>query len=350
MYDIVIVGAGPAGSTLARLLPEHMNVLLIDKRNLSSKDNFKKEKACGGLISPDAQKMLAYFDLGVPKSVLQDPQLFAVKVIDIDNNLEANYQRNYLNIDREKFDRWLYDLVPSSVTKLENTTVKSILYEKEDYTLYVNQDGKELTINTKYLVGADGANSIVRKSFFPRSRIKKYVSIQKWYEQDSPINHYIALFDKDLTDYYSWTISKDKYLIVGSAFIEGKGNPNELFKQLEYTLTKQGYDLSKPVKQEGSFILRPGCICHIELGKDHHFLIGEAAGYISPSSAEGYSYAFRTALYLTEAFSKKHVHRTYKRKCRKLNLNLVYKWLKHPFMYNRFIRKIILKSKVMSIK
>ncbi len=57
MYDIVIVGSGPAGSNLARLIGDKYKVLLIDKRDLEN-ENPKNHtnKCCGGLLAPDAQK------------------------------------------------------------------------------------------------------------------------------------------------------------------------------------------------------------------------------------------------------------------------------------------------------
>jgi len=42
-YDVVVVGAGPSGSTAAKTLAEHgVNVLLIDK------ERFPRDKPCGG--------------------------------------------------------------------------------------------------------------------------------------------------------------------------------------------------------------------------------------------------------------------------------------------------------------
>ena len=47
MYDVVVVGAGPAGSTAAKFLSEEsLKVLLIDK------DKFPREKPCGGGLPP----------------------------------------------------------------------------------------------------------------------------------------------------------------------------------------------------------------------------------------------------------------------------------------------------------
>ena len=111
MFDAVIIGLGPAGSRLARLLAGKYNVLCLDKK--VAEGGF--EKPCGGLLAPDAQKILARFDLTLPKSVLVDPQLFAVRTLDLSSGLTRYYQRFYVNMNRAKFDRWLISLIPASV-------------------------------------------------------------------------------------------------------------------------------------------------------------------------------------------------------------------------------------------
>ena len=49
-----------------------------------------------GASGPDAQMMLSKMGLGLPKSVLEDPQLFVVKSIDLRQGLERYYQRHYI--------------------------------------------------------------------------------------------------------------------------------------------------------------------------------------------------------------------------------------------------------------
>ena len=120
MFDIIIIGGGPAGSTLARLIGKQYKVLLLEKRSFKDKEK-GGIKCCGGLIAPDAQLMLAKFGLGIPKSVLLSPQLFAVRTIDLDNSLERYYQRHYINIDRQKFDKWLEEIVPQEVKIINNS-------------------------------------------------------------------------------------------------------------------------------------------------------------------------------------------------------------------------------------
>jgi len=116
-YDIAIIGAGPAGATLARLLDRKYKILLVDKRNLLDTDR-APAKCCGGLLAPDAQQMLGRLGLAVPKDILVDPQLFLVRTIDFDNGLERYYQRFYFNMSRARFDAWLVSLAFKSAQAL----------------------------------------------------------------------------------------------------------------------------------------------------------------------------------------------------------------------------------------
>lgn len=121
------------------------------------------EKCCGGLIAPDAQYLLAKLGLGVPKEVLVGPQLFTVRTIDFQNKMERYYQRHYINIDRQKFDIWLVSLVPSNVDIRCGTLFKSYEIKNEKIVVNFVSDGKSFSEKTKFLVGADGANSMLRR-------------------------------------------------------------------------------------------------------------------------------------------------------------------------------------------
>ena len=145
MYDMIIVGAGPAGATLARGLGRRYRVLLVDKRNFDSEaKRDSREKSCGGLLDPSAQKALTRLNLALPKSVLASPQVFAIRAIDLDNQMERYYQKQYVNVDRVEFDRWLVQkaVAQRGVTLMEEASVVGFREEPHFIQVKIKQNGK----------------------------------------------------------------------------------------------------------------------------------------------------------------------------------------------------------------
>lgn len=352
MYDVIIVGAGPAGATLARLIGKNYKVLVLERRDFEENQEYNREKCCGGLIAPDAQLMLAKFGLGIPKSVLVSPQLFAVRVLDFDNSNERYYQRNYVNVDREGFDKWIASLIPSKVDTIYNCTYKSYNVTQDGVVVKFLRNGKEHEEKTKIIVGADGAFSKVRKqgfSNYPEPEL--YITMQEWFKTDCNLDYHGAIFDKEITDFYSWTIPKEDYLIVGSA-LKPNNHVHEKFQLLKDKLKDKGFKLENSIKTNGTHLLRPKNLNQICTGNDQIALIGEAAGFISPSSAEGLSYAFRSSLALAKAlredFSK--YQSLYNSYTKPLRWNIIMKNMKVPAMYNKQLRNLIMKTGLLSVK
>ena len=344
-YDIVIIGAGPAGSTLARTLGREKKVLLVDKRPLD-KEPSKLIKNCGGLIAPDAQKALASFGLSIPKSVLVSPQTFFIETIDFDNRLVQNYQRHYINVDREKYDRWLVSLCEKECEQLFSTRYRGANLIDGKYVVKLLKNGVSKEVSCDILVGADGANSKVKKELIGTLEYepKRYISIQEWFSNDKDVNHFVAIFDNEVSDFYSWIIPKDGGLIFGSAIEEGRSTKK--FHDLQKEKLKEyGYDLSKPFREEGCYILRPMSSKDICLGRGLVALVGEASGLISPTSAEGISYAMLSGDALGRAIleEKENFLELYERNAKYLKKNIDSKMRKYPIMHNQTIRKMVFK-------
>ena len=351
MYDVIIVGGGPAGATLARLIGKDYKVLLLEKRDFTGKKGYKREKCCGGLIAHDAQLMLAKFKLGLPKSVLLSPQLFVVRTLDFDNSNERYYQRNYINMDREKFDEWLISLIPPDVKIINGSIYKSFNIDSSGVTVRFYRDCKEYEEKAKILVGADGAFSNVRRQGFSNYHYPKvYITIQEWFKTDCNSNYYGAIFDKEITDFYSWTIPKEDYLIVGSA-LRPNDRVREKFQLLKDKLKNHGFKLENSTKTNGAYLYRPVNSNQICIGDNKIALIGEAAGYISPSSAEGLSYAFRSSLALAKALKNDfdNYQNSYSANTKALWMNIKMKNMKSIAMYNSCIRNLIMKTGVLSV-
>jgi len=350
-YDVAIIGAGPAGATLARKLHPDYSVLLLDRRDLLDLKETDYGKCCGGLLAPDAQEMIGKMGLAIPKSVLVDPQLFLVRTMDFDSGRERYYQRFYFNMDRNRFDSWLVSLVPDSVDLAFGCKFTGFIEESEGVSFSLVHGGKTHQVKARILVGADGAWSKVRKQAFPDIPIKRYVAIQEWFPTAQSVPHYGAFFDKELTDFYGWTITKDDQLVVGIA-LEESADIHRKFDLFKKKLTDSGYSLENSIKREGTRICRPTSLKQIVTGNDRVLLIGEAAGFISPSSAEGISYAMKSASLLAESLEEGfyQIGRHYAKKTRGLKQNIVLKNMKKPFMYHPFLRNLVMASGIKSSK
>ena len=344
MFDLVIVGAGPAGATLARLAGKRYRVLLVDRYT-------DRAKCCGGLIAPDAQRLLAGFGLGIPRKVLADPQLLHVRSIDLGTGRERSYQRHYTNVDRKAFDAYLLGLVPPSVTIRRGCLYLGHEQRGDRVVVRLEEGGRVEEVECGILVGADGAHSRVRENELGDfHRMRKYLALQGTYPRTREVNHYAVFLGRAITDFYAWLIPKDGELLLGAAF----RNPREArarYAALEKAAAARGYEVGRALRIDACYLLRPRWR-DLRTGRGRVLLAGEAAGFISPSSAEGLSYAYRSAVALDRALggSWDTAGRRYRRGTRSLRIGLLLKELKGLVIYSPFLRDLVFRSGIAALR
>lgn len=361
-YDAAVIGGGPAGATFARLAGARMRVAVLERQGQTDggmpparageEKHDGRGKCCGGLLAPDAQKQLAIQGLTLPRNILVDPQIFAVRTIDLSpGRPERYYQRSYVNISRARFDEWLRSLLPPDVLigGAAVLSVRRMAGEQGGFAVDYRRGGQIRTLTARTVVGADGGYSMVRRTFFPDAKIRRYVAVQEWYSADDRSPFYGALFDAELTDCYGWLISKDDYQVLGGAF--PTGDPAGRFQEIRKKLEGRGITFGRTLRREGCMVCRPQRISELCTGGDGVFLAGEAAGFISPSSLEGISWALESGALLARVLTggKEEQNARYHAATAGLRRRLAGKLLKSPFLYNPIIRRMILRAGIFSL-
>ena len=348
-YDIAIVGLGPAGSTLARLIDStRYRVIAFDRRDTRTPE--RCAKPCGGLLSPDALRVLARFNLAIPEGVIASPQLFSVKTIDLDSRLIRHYPRFYLNIDRQRFDFWLMSLIPRSVTIRQGSVVTSVRRAGDHYDITCRTQGREETVSARHVVGADGARSVVARSLYGPRPESLLLALQEWSPHDGQNPFFSCVFDRRNPGSYSWSLCKSGSFLLGGAF-PPRGARRLLASQRE-RLREYGLEPSAPIRREACFVRRLRRPRDIRLGSEGALLIGEAAGFISPSSFEGISGALASAYLLSRAFNagEARVLRQYRRGALKLRIRYALKIIKAAVLCSPLLRFLIMKSGLRSVR
>lgn len=346
-FDVAIIGLGPTGSTLARQLSGKMRVIALDKKHQDGNAGFTKP--CGGLLAPDAQRSFIRDGLTLPVEIMANPQIFSVKTIDTRASLLRNYQRSYVNINRHDFDLWMKSLIPDDVQVYHDSLCRKIWREEGKWYVKFHANGEEQHITARYLVGADGANSLVRRYLYPQHTIRKYVAIQQWFAEKHASPFYSCIFDNNVTDCYSWSISKDGYFIFGGAYPMKDGQAR--FEALKAKMAAFNFQFGEPVKSEKCTVLFPSRWKDFVCGHENAFLVGEAAGFISASSLEGISYALDSAEYLSRVLLTPTAtpNAQYQRATRRLRIKLYGKILKSRLLTTPLLRVGLMKSGVSHI-
>ncbi len=263
-YDVIILGAGPAGLKCAEELKNtNLSVLLIEKNKIIG------PKICAGGLT----QLTDGFDYPKDKTIIFNKLGMYL------GNKKYEISMNYhiRTLDR-------YELGQYMLTKIKNT--KNITILKETLVKSIEKDKIKTTRGTfhfKHLVGADGSASIVRKYLGLENKI--YIGIQyiipkrykemKWF-----------LNPKLLQSGYGWIFPHKKYTSAGVFFNPKLLKIDKAKEALNKILDDSKIDY-KNAKYEGG----PANCLYKGIKFGNIFLAGDAAGLASAATGEGISFA-----------------------------------------------------------
>jgi digeranylgeranylglycerophospholipid reductase len=272
--DVLIVGAGPAGSTTARYCAgKDLDVLMIDRRT-----EIGYPVQCGEFL-PDAKEMYSMFpkSMDLEELFTLDDSLVAGSSdhIDMISPKDRVYRCPFKGrtLDRRSFDKHLARLAVEAGARME--TGASLLSIKDGLAKTTLGD-----VKARVIVGADGPNSRTAKSIGLSGPAAKYPAITCHVDGDfEPV---IKMYFGHLAPGgYAWVIPKRTGANVGAGFNPEllKELPSELFGRFASRLGLTYKDVSmKLVPMSGPI---PQTV------KDNVLLVGDAAGQVMATNGGG---------------------------------------------------------------
>ncbi len=296
LWDVAVVGAGPAGSMAARQLAiRGRHVLLIDKAA------FPRSKVCGCCLNASSQARLRA--AGLPDLVRQlgaeQIHRFQLACGHRTANLPIN---GTVSLSRNAFDAALVAAaIEAGAAFLPQCEAKLDEASEQFRGLSLRCKNQQHTIRAKILLAADGLNSGLMRG----SRDIDFVV-----RQNSRLGVGIIV-ESDLTEFENGTIYMacgshgyvglvrlENYMLDIAAALDrtalkSAGGIGPLVVQILRQANYPVVPLLDQMKWQGTPLLsqRPKCI-----GTHRAFLIGDAAGYVEPFTGEGIAWALAGGL------------------------------------------------------
>ncbi|UCD84002.1 MAG: NAD(P)/FAD-dependent oxidoreductase [Deltaproteobacteria bacterium] len=297
-YDVLVVGAGPAGSAAARkCVNGGLKTLLIDKKKLP------RRKACSGIIANLSQNYVLENFGPIPESVFGKPYISRGMAFHFPSvgTFFADVDCYMLYVWRDKFDHFL---AKTSGAELQDETRFVSLEQKADgVEVTCEQNKSEVKLNVQYVIGADGFNSHVIRNFAPDvyEGLPWAHGVQKYYEgKVDADDRYLYWFLVRGMGPFPWLNIKDDQIIVGLACPVGQ-NFRAMFNNfLEYLKKNHGLTIKRELATEGCIVNTMTPLNRFFPGRGRVLMAGDSMGLMHQGD-EGISCALASGGYAGEA-------------------------------------------------
>lgn len=368
-FDVAIIGAGPAGLACAMSLAgTNLKIALLDKAK------FPRDKICGDALSADVVRQLKRFYPEVYRNFLNLKDKTASNGIRFfapnGQLLDIPFQTGEEGVSgfickRFDFDYFLFNefsaLKASNIEVMQGFQVANITKAYQEVII----EGFKSTISAKMIVGADGANGIVkRKLVNDKIELNHHCAgIRAYYKNVEGISegNFIELhFLGPLLPGYFWIFPlPDNTANIGlgilSSQVSKKGlNLKTVLKDLiaNYKPIADRFKNAEILQEPKGFGLPIGSKKR-KLSGDHFLLAGDAAGLIDPFTGEGIGNALRSGRYAAEhiikCFEKKDFSERFNIQFDKLVYSKMWselrtsrgmqKLLNYPSLFNYVVKK-----------
>jgi geranylgeranyl reductase family protein len=290
-YDVIVVGMGPAGASVAYELSKRgISVLAFDKQV------HPRYKVCGGGLSARIARILpvdfpsvieetvhrVQFTYGASESFLiESPEPIAYMVM------------------RQHFDQWLVEKAREVGTEIREGEAVVDVRDGEEGVDVLTKQGR---YRSRVVIGADGVMSVVSQQCFP-GRSPRSIPALESEVQGGPLHAFqetpTALISLQAAKKgYGWIFPKQQGLSLGvGEFVKGTKRPKQSFRDfIGHEPTLVGLKIPAPFGHllPIAHASRQGASSLGGLVRGRAMLVGDAGHLVDPLLGEGIYYAVRS--------------------------------------------------------
>lgn len=295
-YDAVIVGAGPSGSTCAKLLKEKgFRVLVLEKTI------FPREKLCAGMMTGRGEAIIDMVYPKMPSSVYAQSERIMGPKVYFGDRLIINSKYIHRNYCRPRLDEYMIEHSQADVifgAQFDSFAVKS----NNEITVKYTESGTAGEVQCKYLVNAQGGESSISKTLFPQiiNEMKEINVLQFQLSGNMNLDRehiYILMFKDSFVNYL---VPKDEKWLMGVG-CQCEKNINELMEQyMEFIRNEFGFEggiVSEQRRRASDLWMNP------VYGSGNILCVGEAAG-LWGRAGDGIWYGVESAMLAADSIVK----------------------------------------------
>jgi geranylgeranyl reductase family protein len=300
-HDVVVVGAGPAGSAAAHYLAASgVAVLLLDK------NAFPRDKACGDLISRRTLRLLtrmglkSWLDEGnfhIPHGVRLGAPSGELAVVRVPP--QADWPNGFVwSIPRKKLDAALVDAAVAAGAQFwPGVRATGMSVDEGKASVHTSASGRRETLHCQTVIAADGSSGSFSRSVGLHKGTLPGVAVRTYYAGDDPYEEFLDMFwVAEVLPGYVWILPEGQGVCnVGiGGFVGGNGEKG-LMRQLQNLISSHScirdrlHSLEMVDRPRGGGLALD--FCPRRVYQDRLLAVGDAAGLVSPLTGSGISRA-----------------------------------------------------------
>lgn len=279
MFDIIVIGAGPAGSTASKILADKgCRVLLVEKCKMP------RYKSCSGqLIKKSLDLVQKYFGEVVPVSTMCAPTENRGMILTVDKGRSYRFEQPGLNVWRSEFDKWLADQAGLAGAEVRDNTAAIAIEERKGNVEVTLKGEKTYTEEAKYVIDCEGVIGSIKRKLLNCQ--PAYITTYQTFNQgsiDLDYHFFHAFLQPELSEYDAWFNVKDNQLVLGVSVKDSSKVKFYYDRFIAYMEKNHGLRVDKQLKIDKWLMphIRPGCA--IDYGVGRVFFAGEIAGFLNP--------------------------------------------------------------------